>query len=159
MIQEIKNSCSKISPNKGNDNNKDYLCDSEFRSSVQIEQSSTCIDIEAIWKESDVEYDNEQESKQSNNTNHIKEGFKSSTLICSDAATKIHNSISKETKTVEVHQGQFPTPNAMRENIYDNESAPWPVNTILIAGDSMELTKRGSQRKIQMLKLDTSTER
>ena len=156
MIQEIKNSCSKTSPNKGNDNNKDYLCDSEFRSSVQIEQSSTCIDIEVIWKESDVEYDNEQESKQSINKSS---SFKSSTLIYSDAATKIHNSISKETKTVEVHQGQFPTPNAMRENIYDNESAPWPVNTILIAGDSMELTKRGSQRKIQMLKLDTSTER
>ena len=157
MIQEIKNSCSKIYPNKGIDNNKDYLCDSEFRSSVQIEQSSTCIDIEVIWKESNVEYDNEQESKQSNNKNHIKEGFKSSTLIYSDAATKIHNSISKETKTVKIHQGQFATPNAMREN--DNESAPWPVNTILIAGDSMELTKRGSQRKIQMLKLDTSTER
>ena len=156
MIQEIKNSCSKTSPNKGNDNNKDYLCDSEFRSSVQIEQSSTCIDIEVIWKESDVEYDNEQESKQSINKSS---SFKSSTLIYSDAATKIHNSISKETKTVEIHQGQFPTPNAMRENIYDNESAPWPVNTILIAGDSMELTKRGSQRKIQMLKLDTSTER
>ena len=47
----------------------------------------------------------------------------------------------------------------MRENVYHNEPAPWPVNTILIAGDSMELTKRGSQRKIQMLKLDTSTER
>ena len=154
MIQEIKNSCSKTSPNKGNDNNKDYLCDSEFRSSVQIEQSSTCIDIEVIWKESDVEYDNEQESKQSINKSS---SFKSSTLIYSDAATKIHNSISKETKTVEIHQGQFATPNAMREN--DNESAPWPVNTILIAGDSMELTKRGSQRKIQMLKLDTSTER
>ena len=154
MIQEIKNSCSKISPNKGNDNNKDYLCDSEFRSSVQIEQSSTCIDIEVIWKESDVEYDNEQESKQSINKSS---SFKSSTLIYSDAATKIHNSISKETKTVDIHQGQFATPNAMREN--DNESAPWPVNTILIAGDSMELTKRGSQRKIQMLKLDTSTER
>ena len=154
MIQEIKNSCSKTSPNKGNDNNKDYLCDSEFRSSVQIEQSSTCIDIEVIWKESDVEYDNEQESKQSINKSS---SFKSSTLIYSDAATKIHNSISKETKTVDIHQGQFATPNAMREN--DNESAPWPVNTILIAGDSMELTKRGSQRKIQMLKLDTSTER
>ena len=154
MIQEIKNSCSKTSPNKGNDNNKDYLCDSEFRSSVQIEQSSTCIDIEVIWKESNVEYDNEQESKQSINKSS---SFKSSTLIYSDAATKIHNSISKETKTVDIHQGQFATPNAMREN--DNESAPWPVNTILIAGDSMELTKRGSQRKIQMLKLDTSTER
>ena len=154
MIQEIKNSCSKTSPNKGNDNNKDYLCDSEFRSSVQIEQSSTCIDIEVIWKESDVEYDNEQESKQSINKSS---SFKSSTLIYSDAATKIHNSISKETKTVEIHQGQFATPNAMREN--DNESAPWPVNTILIAGDSMEMRKRGSQRKIQMLKLDTSTER
>ena len=154
MIQEIKNSCSKTSPNKGNNNNKDYLCDSEFRSSVQIEQSSTCIDIEVIWKESDVEYDNEQESKQSINKSS---SFKSSTLIYSDAATKIHNSISKETKTVDIHQGQFATPNAMREN--DNESAPWPVNTILIAGDSMELTKRGSQRKIQMLKLDTSTER
>ena len=156
MIQEIKNSCSKTSPNKGNDNNKDYLCDSEFRSSVQIEQSSTCIDIEVIWKESDVEYDNEQESKQSINKSS---SFKSSTLIYSDAATKIHNSISQETKTVEVHQGQFATPNAMRENVYHNEPAPWPVNTILIAGDSMELTKRGSQRKIQMLKLDTSTER
>ena len=154
MIQEIKNSCSKTSPNKGNDNNKDYLCDSEFRSSVQIEQSSTCIDIEVIWKESDVEYDNEQESKQSINKSS---SFKSSTLIYSDAATKIHNSISKETKTVDIHQGQFATPNAMREN--DNESAPWPVNTILIAGDSMEMRKRGSQRKIQMLKLDTSTER
>ena len=45
MIQEIKNSCRKISPNNRNDNNKYYLCDSEFRSSVQIEQSSTNIDI------------------------------------------------------------------------------------------------------------------
>ena len=39
VIQEIKNSCTKISPNNGNENNKDYLCDSDFRSSVQINQS------------------------------------------------------------------------------------------------------------------------
>ena len=50
VIQEIKNSCTKISPNNGNENNKDYLCDSGFRSSVQINQSSTCIDIETILK-------------------------------------------------------------------------------------------------------------
>ena len=36
VIQELKNSCTKISPNNGNDNNKDYLCDSRFQSSVQI---------------------------------------------------------------------------------------------------------------------------
>ena len=41
MIPESKNFYTRISPNNGNDNNKDYLCDSEFRSSVQIEQSST----------------------------------------------------------------------------------------------------------------------
>ena len=28
VIQEIKNFCTKISPNNGNENNKDYLCDS-----------------------------------------------------------------------------------------------------------------------------------
>ena len=72
VIQELKNSCTKISPNNGNDNNKDYLCDSGFRSSVQINQSSTCIDIETILKELDVEYNNEQESKQSNDKQHIK---------------------------------------------------------------------------------------
>ena len=36
VIQELKNSCTKISPNNSNDNNKDYLCDSGFRSSVLI---------------------------------------------------------------------------------------------------------------------------
>ena len=40
MIQEIKNSYADISPSNGSNNNKDYLCDSEFRSPVQIEQSS-----------------------------------------------------------------------------------------------------------------------
>ena len=63
MIQEIKNSCAKISANNGSDNNKDYLCDSGFRSSAQFEQSSTCIDIEPILEELDIEYNNEQESK------------------------------------------------------------------------------------------------
>ena len=63
MIPESKNFYTRISPNNGNDNNKDYLCDSEFRSSVQIEQSSTWIDIEEILKELYVEYDNEQGSK------------------------------------------------------------------------------------------------
>ena len=72
VIQELKNCCTMISPNNGNDNNKDYLCDSGFRSSVQINQSSTCIDIETILKELDVEYNNEQESKQSNDKQHIK---------------------------------------------------------------------------------------
>ena len=62
MIEEIKNSGTKISPNNGNDNSKDYLYDLEFRSSAEIEQSSTCIVIEAILKKLDVEYDNEQES-------------------------------------------------------------------------------------------------
>ena len=40
----------------------------------------------------------------------------------------------------------------MTENVHDNESTPWLVNTILIAGDSMkiELTKRDSLRKIEM---------
>ena len=38
-----------------------WLCDSGFQSSAQIEQSSTCIDIEVILKE--LEYNNEQESK------------------------------------------------------------------------------------------------
>ena len=45
--------------------------------------------------------------------------------------------MSDETKTAEVHQGQFATPNATTENVYDDESTPWSVNTILIAGDSM----------------------
>ena len=99
MIKEIKNFCTKISPNNRNENNKDYLCDSEFRSSIQIEESSTCKDIEAILKELDVEYDNEQESKQNNNKHHIKEGFKSSTLICFDAAAKIRY-LDKKTRLV-----------------------------------------------------------
>ena len=71
MIQELQNSCTKTSPNNGNDNNKDYLCDSRFRSSVQINQSSTCIHIKTILKELDVEYNNEQESTQSNDKHHI----------------------------------------------------------------------------------------
>ena len=132
MIQELKNSCTKISPNNGNGNNKDYLCDSGFQASVQINQSSTCIDIETILKELDVEYKNEQESNQSNDKHHRNKGFKSSTLICFDAAEKICHSIAEETKTVEIHQVQFATPNAMTENIYDNESTPWPINTILL---------------------------
>ena len=106
--------------NDGNGNNKDNLYDSGFRSSVQIEQSWTCVDIETILKELDVEYNNEQESKQSNNKHHVKKGFKSSTLISFDAATKIYNLMSQETKTVEVHQRQFATANAMTENIYEN---------------------------------------
>ena len=36
VMQELKNSCTKISPNNSNGNNKDYLCDSGFRSSVLI---------------------------------------------------------------------------------------------------------------------------
>ena len=44
------NSCTKVSSKNGNDNNKDYLCDSEFQSSVKIEQTSPCIDIQAISK-------------------------------------------------------------------------------------------------------------
>ena len=112
VIQELKNSCKKISPNNGNGNNKDYLCDSGFRSSVQINQSSTCIDIETILKELNVVYNNEQESNQSNGKHHINKGFKSSTLICFNAAEKISHSIAEETKTVEIHQGQFATPNA-----------------------------------------------
>ena len=36
VIQKLKNSCTKISPNNSNDNNKDCLCDSGFRSSVLI---------------------------------------------------------------------------------------------------------------------------
>ena len=135
MIQEIKNSCTKISPNNGNDSNKDYLCDSGFRSSVQINQSSTCIDIETILKELDVD-SNGQESKQSSDKHHIK-GFKSSMLIYFEAAEKIYNSITEETKSVELHQGQFATLNVLTENVYDNKSTPWPVNTILIAGNSM----------------------
>ena len=75
------------------------------------------MDIEPILKELDVWYDNEQESKQSNNKHHIKEGFKSSTLICFDAARKSYNAISEETRTVEVHQvHQVATSNAMRSN-------------------------------------------
>ena len=54
--------------------------------------------LEAILKELDVEYANEQESKQSNNKHHVKEGFKSFNLIYFDAATKICKSISEETK-------------------------------------------------------------
>ena len=76
-------------------------------------------------------------------------------LICFDAATKIYNSISEETKTVEVNQGQFATPNSMTENVYDNKSILWLVNTILIAGDSMingtdekRLSKKNSNVKV-----------
>ena len=50
MMQEIKKSRAKISPKNGNDGNKDCLCDSEFQSSVEIEQSSPCIDIKTISK-------------------------------------------------------------------------------------------------------------
>ena len=57
IIEEIKNSSTKISPNNGHGNNKGYSSDPEFRSSIQIEQSSTCINIEAILKELDVEHD------------------------------------------------------------------------------------------------------
>ena len=57
IIEEIKNSSTKISPNNGHDNNKGHSSDPEFRSSIQIEQSSTCINIEAILKELDVEHD------------------------------------------------------------------------------------------------------
>ena len=101
-----------------------------------------------------------RKGSKANDKHHIKEGFKRSTLICFDAVEKIYNSISEETKTVEVHQGQFATPNAMTENVYDNEWTPWSVNTILIAGNSMinGTDKRDSQRKIRMWKLDTSTE-
>ena len=63
--------------------------------------------------------------------------FKSSTLICFDTATKIYDSIAEKTKTVEVNQGYFRAPNALTENVYENEPTPWPINTILIAGDSM----------------------
>ena len=45
------NSCTKVSSKNGNDNNKYYLCDSQFQqSSVKIEQTSPCIDIQAISK-------------------------------------------------------------------------------------------------------------
>ena len=44
----------------------------------------------------------------------------------------------------------------MIENVYDNESTPWPVNTILIAGDSMineidekRLSKKNSNVKVR----------
>ena len=44
----------------------------------------------------------------------------------------------------------------MTENVYDNESAPWPVNTILTAGDSMingidekRLSKKNSNVKVR----------
>ena len=58
--------------------------------------------------------------------------MKRSTLICFDAATKIYNSISEETKTIEVHQGQFATPNAMTYLMLWHD-----VNTILSAANSM----------------------
>ena len=63
-------------------------------------------------------------------------------LIClkdktADVATKVSNSISEETITVEVHQGQSATPNAMSETVYGNKSNLWPVNTIFIAGNSI----------------------
>ena len=58
-------------------------------------------------------------------------------MICFNAATKSYNSISEETKTVEVHQGEFATSNVMTGNIYDNESTLWPINTILNCGDSV----------------------
>ena len=56
MIQQMKNSYTKISPNNGNDNSKDYLQRNnkdnlEFQSSLQNEHSSACIGIEAILKE------------------------------------------------------------------------------------------------------------
>ena len=43
----------------------------------------------------------------------------------------------------------------MTENVYDNESTPWPVNTVLIAGDSIingidekRLSKKNSNVKV-----------
>ena len=54
--------------------------------------------IEAILKELDVKYDHKQERKQNSNQHHVKEGFKSSTLICfkdkikKDATAKVSNS-------------------------------------------------------------------
>ena len=67
-----------------------------------------------------------------------------------------HIIISAETKTVEVHQGQFATPNAMAENAYDNESIPWLINAILIAGNSIingidekRLSKKNSNVKVR----------
>ena len=77
-------------------------------------------------------------------------------LINFDEAEKIYKSISEETKTVEVHQSQFTTPNAMTENVYDNQLTPWPINTILIASDSMihgidekRLAKKNSKVKVR----------
>ena len=77
-------------------------------------------------------------------------------LICFDAAATIYNSISEETKTVEEQQGQSAIPKAMTETVYDNESTPWPVNTILISGDSMingmdekRLSKKKSNVKVR----------
>ena len=67
MMQEIKTSRAKISPKNGNDDNKDYLCDSEFQSSVQIEHSQDCIDTEPILTELNIEFDSELESKQRDN--------------------------------------------------------------------------------------------
>ena len=61
-----------------------------------------------------------RKGSKANDKHHIK-GFKRSTLTYFDAVEKIYNSISEETKTVEVHQGQFATPNAMTENVYDNK--------------------------------------
>ena len=65
--------------------------------------------IEAILKELDVKYDNKQERKQNNNQHHVKEGFKSSTLIClkdkikKDATAKVNNAIFEEIGTVEIY--------------------------------------------------------
>ena len=53
------------------------------------------MDIEAILKELDVEHGNAQESNQSKHKCHIKQDFKSSTLVCSHVATKIYDSISE----------------------------------------------------------------
>ena len=79
-------------------------------------------------------------------------------IICFDAVKKIYNSTSEETKTAEVHPGHFVTPNAMRENVYHNESTPSPVNTIFIAGNSMingveekRLSKKNSNLKVRYL--------
>ena len=86
---------------------------------------------------------------------------KSSAVICFDTAEKIYNSISEETKTVEIHQDQFATPNAMTENVYDNEPTPWPVNIILIVGESMinGIDEKRLSNKNSNVKVRFSTER
>ena len=53
------------------------------------------------------------------------------------------------------HHSQFAEPNALITNVYDKDLTPWPLNTILITGNSMinGIDKRGSRKKNSNVKV------